>query len=64
MMVEGVSYEIDWSKFQRGASIFIPCLNPVKAKREVRETINRLRFSILMQVVIVEGIRGLRIWRM
>jgi len=63
MLVEGVSYEVNWGKFRRGASIFIPCLHPTNAKREVRATINRLRLPILMQVVVVEGIRGLRIWR-
>lgn len=63
MLVEGVKYEIDWRKFRPGTSIFIPCLNRTKAKRSVAEVCGRLRIKILTQGVIVDGIKGLRIWR-
>lgn len=63
MLVEGVKYEINWRKWRRGMSIFIPCLDPVRARTQVLEVTKRLRIKILMKVVIHEGIRGLRIWR-
>jgi hypothetical protein len=63
MLVEGVKYEVNWKAFRRGASIFIPCLDPPRAKEQVREVVNRLRYKVLIRVVIYEGIRGLRIWR-
>lgn len=63
MQVEKVSYQIDWRKFKRGTSFFIPCLNPREAKREILRTTNRLRLNVLIKVVIEEGIRGLRVWR-
>lgn len=63
MLVEKVSYKIDWRKFKRGTSFFIPCLNPKEAKREILRTTNRLQIKILMRTVIEEGIRGLRVWR-
>jgi hypothetical protein len=63
MQVEKVNYDINWKAFKRGRSFFIPCLDPVRARREVRETTERLRLTILIKVVIVEGVRGLRIWR-
>lgn len=63
MLVEGVKYDIDWRKFRPGTSIFIPCLNTSKAKRSVAEVCGRLRIKILVQPVLVEGIKGLRIWR-
>ena len=63
MQVEKVNYDINWKTFKRGRSFFIPCLDPVRARREVRETTERLRLTVLMKVVIIEGVRGLRIWR-
>jgi hypothetical protein len=64
MLVEKVSYQINWKKFKRGFSFFIPCLNPIEAKKEILCTTNRLKYKILSKVVIEEGVRGLRIWRL
>jgi hypothetical protein len=63
MLVEKVSYQINWKKFKRGFSFFIPCLNPPEAKKEILCTTNRLRYKVLFKVVIEEGVKGLRIWR-
>jgi hypothetical protein len=63
MRVEKVSYQIDWRKFKRGTSFFIPCLNPKESKQEILRTTNRLKIPVLTKVVIEEGIRGLRVWR-
>ena len=64
MQIEGVSYDINWKAFRRGTSIFIPCLNPPRAKEEIRAILRRLRIKVVMKLVIEENIRGLRIWRM
>lgn len=63
MQVEKVSYQINWKKFKKGCSFFIPCLNPSAAKKEILATTDRLRYKILTKVVIEEGIKGLRVWR-
>lgn len=63
MRVENVEYEVNWRKFRRGTSIFIPCLDPPRAKQEVLSVTKRLKVPVLMKVVIDDGIRGLRIWR-
>jgi len=63
MQVEKVNYDINWKAFKRGWSFFIPCLNPVRARRELLATTERLRLTVITKVVIVEGIRGLRVWR-
>jgi hypothetical protein len=63
MIVEGVSYQISWRKFRRGTSIFIPCLDGIKAKEEVMVVLKRLRIKVVLKVSIEEGVRGLRIWR-
>jgi len=64
MQVERVSYQINWKKFRKGYSFFIPCLDPASAKKEVAATTDRLRYKILTKVVIEDGIKGLRIWRL
>ena len=63
MVVEKVSYNVNWQQFKRGYSIFIPCLNPVAAKKEIMPTLRRLRIEVISKVVIEEGIQGLRLWR-
>lgn len=63
MQVEKVSYNINWKNFRRGYSFFIPCLNPREAKKEILCTTNRLKLKVLTKVVIEEGVRGLRVWR-
>jgi hypothetical protein len=63
MVVEKVSYNVNWQQFKRGYSIFIPCLNPVAAKKEIMLTLRRLRIEVISKVVIEEGIQGLRLWR-
>jgi hypothetical protein len=64
MQVERVSYQINWKKFRKGYSFFIPCLNPASAKKEIVATTDRLRYKILTKVVIQDGIKGLRVWRL
>lgn len=64
MRVSGVSYEIDWSTFTKGTSITIPCVDPVGAEKEVKQVTDRLRMEVLTKVVIEDGVKGLRVWRM
>jgi len=63
MVVEKVSYNVNWKAFKKGFSIFIPCLNPKEAKKEIHRTTKRLRLKTVTKVVIEDGVRGLRIWR-
>jgi len=64
MQIEGVTYEVEWKRFKRGMSMFIPCLDPKRAKTQLMEVTKRLRIKILTKVVVQEGIRGLRVWRL
>lgn len=63
MKVSGVSYEIDWKAFKKGSSFAVPCVNPEEAKKEVQQVTDRLRMKIHTKVVIEDGIKTLRIWR-
>jgi hypothetical protein len=64
MKIEGVDYEINWKKFRVGTSFFIPCLNPPIAKKIIKEKTDRFGYTILTKVVIVDGVKGLRVWRL
>lgn len=63
MQVEKVSYNVNWKAFKSGTSFFIPCLSYVTARKDVRQTLRRLRIKAVIKVCIEDGIRGLRIWR-
>lgn len=63
MKIEKVSYNINWAKFKPGYSFFVPCLNTPVARREVYKVARRLKMKVLIKVVIEEGVKGLRVWR-
>lgn len=64
MLVEKISYDVNWKGFKRGSSIFIPCLDPKNAlKNEVLPFFKRTKMRVVTKVVIEEGVKGLRIWR-
>jgi hypothetical protein len=63
MKIETVSYQIDWAKFRRGYSFFVPCINPSAARAEVQQVTKRLRVDVVTKIVIEDGIKGLRVWR-
>lgn len=64
MLIEQISYDIDWRNFKKGASFFIPCIDCNAARKEVLRTTKRLKVDVLMKICIENGIRGLRVWRM
>ena len=62
MKIETVSYQINWQKFRRGMSFFVPCVDTKAAKAEVARVTKRLKIPVVMKVVIEEGVMGLRVW--
>jgi len=63
MRVEKITYEINWKGFGVGCSFFIPCLNPKKSRRDILQVVHRLRYKVVTKVVIEDGVRGVRVWR-
>ena len=63
MLVERVSYEINWKGFRPGYSIFIPCLHPAGARKEILTVTKRLNLDVVTKTVIEEGVQGIRVWR-
>jgi len=63
MVVDGVIHEVNWRKFVVGASFFVPCIHAPEAREDVKKLARRLGFRVTIKVVIEDGIRGLRVWR-
>ena len=63
MRVNGITYKIDWTQFKKGRSFFVPCLDADEAKAVVKDTMERLGFEVKVKLVVEDGFRGLRIWR-
>lgn len=64
MIVEKISYELDWKAFKRGTSFFVPCLGGRKTKNEVKAYFANHNINTVSKLVIENGIKGLRVWRM
>ena len=63
MLIEQNSYSINLKNFKRGYSFFVPCLDTSVAKMEVIRVAKRLKMEVLIKIVIEEGVKGLRVWR-
>ena len=63
MKIEKVLYRIYWAKFRRGTSFFVPCINEREAKDQVNRVARRLKLNVVHKIVIEEGVKGLRVWR-
>ena len=63
MKIETIQYEVNWAKFRKGYSFFVPCIDHRAARREIRTVTKRLKMDIVTKVIILDGIKGLRVWR-
>ena len=63
MKVDGVTYELDWREFTIGSSFFIPCVGVTTGKQLIERKMKRLRFAVIVKIVIEDNVKGLRVWR-
>jgi len=63
MKIETIQYEVNWAKFRKGYSFFIPCIDHRTARKVLKTVTKRLKMDIVTKVIIVDGIKGLRVWR-
>jgi hypothetical protein len=63
MRIETVAYRIEWKKFRKGYSFFVPCIDEKAAREELNRVAKRLKMDIVTKVVLLDGIKGLRVWR-
>jgi len=64
MVIETVAYRINWRKFRKGCSFFVPCIDTVAARKEVGQVMKRLKIEVITKVVLEDGVKGLRVWRL
>jgi hypothetical protein len=63
MRIEGINYNLHWPKFRIGTSFFVPCLNDTDARQRIEAKMFRLGYATIIKLVVEDGIRGLRVWR-
>ena len=63
MKIETVTYRINWAKFHKGASFFIPCIDDAAARKQIARVTKRLGLNVVSKVVVNDGIKGIRVWR-
>jgi len=63
LTIDGIHYEVKWTKFVPTASITIPCLNPDKTREYVRQKLAEHDITAVYRTVEVDGIICLRVWR-
>jgi len=54
---------VDWDKMVVGASVFIPCINNVKARKQLLDIAQRKNWQIETRVRVENGMFGVRMWR-
>jgi len=54
---------VDWDTVSVGASVFIPCVNNVKAKKQLLDIAQRKNWGVEVRVRIENGMFGVRMWR-
>lgn len=64
MLTNGTDYQIDWPNFKPGSSIFLPAIDTKAASEAVKREAKRLEFEYVLKVVVEDGVKGLRIWRL
>jgi hypothetical protein len=63
MRIDGVDYDLNWKKFTVGSSFFVPCLRCITAQERIEKKMKRLGYAVNIKLVIEDGVRGLRVWR-
>ena len=64
MLTNGTDYMIDWPDFKPGSSIFIPAVDIPSALAAIKREATRLEFQYIHKVVVEDGIKGVRVWRL
>ena len=63
MLVNNLSYNVEWRLFKVNSSFFVPCIRIEQGRAEIKRVTNRLGFRVVIKPVIEDGIKGLRVWR-
>lgn len=64
MLTNGMDYVIDWPSFKPGSSIFLPVVDTTAALAAIKREAIRLEFQYVCKIVVEDGIKGIRVWRL
>jgi hypothetical protein len=64
VLTNGTDYQILWSEFKPGSSIFLPAIDTDAAVAAITKESERLEFEFVHKVVIEDNIKGIRVWRL
>ena len=64
MLSNGVDYQIIWPEFKPGSSIFIPAIDIKATLDDIKKESKRLDFQFVHKIVVEDGIKGIRVWRL
>ena len=63
LTVMGLPIKVEWAKFTKGTSFFIPCLNRVIVANYILRRTERMKMDVLVKFVVENNTYGLRVWR-
>ena len=64
MLTNGTDYQILWSEFKPGSSIFLPAIDTDAAVAAITKESERVEFEFVHKVVIEDNVKGIRVWRL
>ena len=64
MRIETIPYQVNWRNFRKGYSFFVPCIDVAAARAEIARVTKRLKMGVVTKVVVEDGVKGLRVWRL
>ena len=64
MLTNGTDYQILWSEFKPGSSIFLPAIDTDAAVAAITKESERLEFEFVHKVVLEDNVKGIRVWRL
>ena len=60
---DGVRITVDWDAMEVGYSVFIPCIDTTKAKKQLESVLNTKKWSYILDIRVENGLWGVRAWR-
>ena len=60
---DGVKVIVDWDKMCVGASVFVPCVNTVRAAEQARKVAQLKSWRMTIRARVENKMFGVRMWR-
>ncbi len=60
---DGVRIIVDWDKFTVGTSFFVPCVDVLEAKKQVKKVVEARSWKVDSRLRIEDECFGVRFWR-